>query len=84
MDGNHHNPDRLLSEPSEFSDQQHERAMSPGAPSYDDAAHMATNGDTTNSGAVSPPVQDPTAKIVHDVLNSEVKLTGIAPDWCGN
>jgi hypothetical protein len=71
------NPDRLLSEPPEFPSQQHERteSMSLGAaPNGDDVSPI--NGEAVAS-AVPPPTQaDPNAKVVHDVVNSEVRAAG--------
>jgi hypothetical protein len=76
MDEDNSNPDRLLSEPSDFPTQPHDGTgnMSSGAPG-DDAS--VTNGDAAPSApAAPPPAQvDPNAKIVHDVVNSEVRAT---------
>lgn len=72
------NPDRLLSEPPETTNQ-HERtgSMSFGAPpNVDDVSPI--NGDSANDigngnglGATTV-VEDSNAKIVHEVVNSEV------------
>lgn len=79
------NPDRLVSEPPEFPNQQHERtgSMSLGAPpTGDDVSPI--NGDSANSTAAAPPVQDPNAKLVHDVVNSEVSTHNYALQWITN
>ena len=69
------NPDRLLSEPPEFPSTQHERtgSMSLGAaPNGDDVSPI--NGESTASTTGPPPAQvDPNARVVHDVINSEVR-----------
>lgn len=75
MEDNHNNPNRQLSEPPDFPNQHHERtgSMSLGAPpTGDDVSPMGTNGDSATSTAAPPALQDPNAKVVHDVLNSEV------------
>jgi hypothetical protein len=75
MDSDNH-PDRLLSEQSEFPNQEHERtgSMSLGAPpTGDDVSPI--NGDSATSTTAPPPVQDPNAKVVYDVINSEVKTS---------
>jgi hypothetical protein len=72
------NPDRLLSEPPEFPNQQHERtgSMSLGAapnPNGDDVSPI--NGDSAAASTIAgPPLAqvDPNARVVHDVINSEV------------
>jgi hypothetical protein len=69
------NPDRLLSEPPEQPSQPLREKMSnlsvePPTPS-DEAA--PPNGDPDVSAAAPPPPQpDPNAKIVREVVNSEV------------
>lgn len=72
MDDDH--PDRLLSEPPQLPNQQHERtgSMSLGAPpTSDDVSPI--NGESANTnGAAAPPAIDPNAKIVSDVVTSEV------------
>jgi hypothetical protein len=72
------NPDRLLSEPSELSSTQHERtgSMSLGAsgnPNGDDVSPI--NGDSATASTTAPPPAqaDPNARVVHDVINSEVR-----------
>lgn len=72
MDDDSH-PDRLLSEPSELPSHQHDQAgsMSLGpSPAVDDVSPI--NGDSVAPTTAAPPVEDPNAKIVHDVLNSDV------------
>jgi len=84
MDGDN-NPDRLVQDPPEFPSEQRERtgSMSLGAPPIaDDVSPI--NGDGANSTAVSPPVQDPNAKLVHDVVNSEVSINSIDTLWVGS
>jgi hypothetical protein len=73
-DGN--NPDHLLAEPPEFPPQ-HERtgSMSLGAApnaSGDDVSPI--NGDSTATATTAPPPAqpDPNARVVHDVINSEI------------
>lgn len=74
------NPDRLLSEPPEFPNQQHERtgSMSLGAapnPNGDDVSPI--NGDSAMDTLAGPPPAhvDPNARVVHDVVNSEVSAS---------
>jgi hypothetical protein len=74
------NPDRLPSEPPEFSSnptQQHGRtgSMSLGAPpnaNGDDVSPI--NGDAPTHSAPLPAQMDPHAKAVNDVVNSEVRF----------
>lgn len=93
------NPDRLLSEPPEHPLEQHQRTSSipPGAPpTGDDVSSL--NGDAAPAPAAPvalPPVEvvDPNAKVVRDVVNSEVRgdplvsnggweLTGVLRSGC--
>jgi len=71
MDEDDRNSDRL---PSERPDFPHERtgSMSLGAPPTSDEV-SPINGDSAASTTTAPPVQDPNAKVVHDVVNSEVR-----------
>jgi len=79
--GEDNNPDRLLSEPPEFPDQQRERtgSMSLGAaPNANGDDVSPINGDSTATVtlAAPPPVQaDPNAKAVQAVINSEIGVS---------
>jgi hypothetical protein len=68
------NPDRLLSEPPEAPSQPQERTSTLSAeapPPSDDVPPL--NGDPDASAAAPPPEKpDPNARIVHEVVNSEV------------
>jgi hypothetical protein len=68
------NPDRLLSEPTEPPTQQQERTSTLSLeppPTGEDG--FPINGDVDVPVAAPPPPQvDPNAKIVRDVVNSEV------------
>ena len=72
------NPDRLLSEPPEFPNQQHQRtgSMSLGAapnPNGDDVSPINGDSAAPSTAAGPPPAQvDPNARVVRDVINSEV------------
>lgn len=58
-----------------LSDRQQDRtgSMSLGAvPAGDDVSPI--NGDAGSSATAPPPVQDPNAKVVHDVINSDVSF----------
>lgn len=74
MDDDNAKPDQLLSEPPDFPAQQHERSgsMSLGPlPTGDDVSPI--NGDAASSTMGPPPAQiDLQARLVHDVVNSEV------------
>jgi hypothetical protein len=65
---------RLLSEPPEFPNHQERTGnMSVGAaPTGDEVSPI--NGDAGTPATPPPPVQDPNAKIVHDVINSDVSM----------
>lgn len=72
------NPDRLLSEPPEQPSQQlHEKmsnlSVEPPAPS--DEAGSANGEPEPSVAAPAPPQPDPNAKIVHEVVNSEVSAS---------
>ena len=76
------NTDRLLSEPPEFPNQQHERtgSMSLGAapnPNGDDVSPI--NGDSAMDNLAGPPPAqvDPNARVVRDVVNSEVSASSM-------
>lgn len=75
------NPDRLLSEPPDFSNQHRERtgSMSLGAaPNFNGDDVSPINGDSITTSAPAPappPVHDPNAKAVHDVINSEIGVS---------
>lgn len=75
------NPDRLLSEPPDFSNQERERtgSMSLGAaPNANGDDVSPINGESTNTVtlAAPPPAQaDPNAKAVQAVINSEIGVT---------
>ncbi len=71
------NPDRLLSEPPDFSNQHREGngSMSLGAaPNFNGGDVSPINGDSITTSA-PPPVHDPNAKAVHDVINSEIGVS---------
>jgi len=70
-------PDRMLSEPPEFPDQNHERtgSMSLGAgPNANGDEVSPVNGDSVPTSAAPPVQNDPTAKAVQDVVTSEVSM----------
>lgn len=70
-----HNPDRLLAEPPEPVSQQHERTSSMSLEptvSIDDASPANGEPDATAGAPPPAPQPDPNAKIVHEVVNSEV------------
>ena len=71
------NPDRLVSEPPELPSTQHERtgSMSLGAaPNSNGDDVSPINGESAASITGPPPAQvDPNARVVHDVINSEVR-----------
>jgi hypothetical protein len=77
--GEDNNPDRLLSEPPEFPDQQRERtgSMSLGAaPNANGDDVSPINGDSTTTVTLPPQVQaDPNAKAVQAVINSEIGVS---------
>ncbi|KAH9216172.1 hypothetical protein DL95DRAFT_363611 [Leptodontidium sp. 2 PMI_412] len=69
------NPDRLLSEPPDFSSQHRERtgSMSLGAaPNANGDEVSPLNGDSITTSAPPPVLTNPNAKAVHDVVNSEI------------
>jgi hypothetical protein len=75
--GEDNNPDRLLSEPPEFPDQQRERtgSMSLGAaPNANGDDVSPINGDSTTTVTL-PPQADPNAKAVQAVINSEIGVS---------
>ncbi len=80
MDSDDH-PDRLLSEPPEFSNSHQERlgSMSVGAaPNLNGDEVSPMNGDSTapSLSNTSPLAQvDPNAKAVHEVVNSEIGVS---------
>ncbi|KAL2065434.1 hypothetical protein VTL71DRAFT_3104 [Oculimacula yallundae] len=72
------NPDRLHSEPPDFSSQQRDRtgSMSLGAPpnpNGDDVSPL--NGDSVPASAPPSATFNPNAKAVHDVVNSEIGVS---------
>ena len=75
------NPDKLLSGPPEFANQQHERtgSMSLGAaPNSNGDDVSPINGDSAapSTAAGPPPAQvDPNAQVVQVVMNSEVSTS---------
>jgi hypothetical protein len=70
------NPDRLLSEPQDVSSHpQHQRtgSMSLGAaPNSNGDDVSPINGDSAAPSTTGPPPADPYARVVNDVINSEV------------
>ncbi len=80
MDSDDH-PDRLLSDPPEFPNSQHERlgSMSLGAApnsNGDEVSPMNRDSSVPSIDNSPPPVQvDPNAKAFHDVVNSEIGVS---------
>ncbi|KAG4443317.1 hypothetical protein IFR05_001186 [Cadophora sp. M221] len=72
------NPDRLLSDPPDFSSQHRERtgSMSLGAaPNANGDEVSPLNGDSITTSAPPPVLTNPNAKAVHDVVNSEIGVS---------
>lgn len=69
------NPDRTLSEPPDVSNQHRERtgsvSLNAAANANGDNVSYPPNGDDVTTSA-PPPVHDPNAKAVHNVINSEI------------
>lgn len=71
-------PDRLLSEPADFTSPHRERAgsMSLGAaPNANGDEVSPLNADSTRTSSPPPSHADPQAKAVHDVVNSEIGVS---------
>ena len=69
--------DRRLSGQPEFLSTQHERtgSMSLGAPANSNGDEVSPiNGDSAAASNAVPPV-DPNVRVVHDVINSEVRVS---------
>ena len=74
MEGPGSNPDRLLSEPPEFSShhqQERKGSMALGAPPSTSDGVSPINGDASTTAGHAPP-HDPNAEKVSIVVNSEV------------